>query len=66
MTAGLAVDDRDVLVLQQLRDAFPQWDIGSVNGVLSAHLLTGGPLLTAPTLGRLASVLLGQLDRAAR
>ena len=63
MTAALAVDDRDALVLEQLRNAFSEWDIGSVDGVLYAHLLTGGPLLTASTLGGLASALLDRLDR---
>ena len=67
MTAGLAVDDRtrDVLVLEQLKNAFSEYDVGSVDGVLYARLLTGGPLLTAFTLGGLASVLLEQVDRPA-
>ena len=65
VTAGLAVDDRDVLVLQQLREAFSEWDIGSVDGVFYARILTGGPLLAAFTLGGLASALLEQTDRRA-
>ena len=67
MTAGLAVDDRtrDVLVLEQLKNAFSEYDVGSVDGVLYARLLTGGPLLAAFTLGGLASVLLDQVDRPA-
>ena len=65
MTAGLATDDRDVLVMEQLRGAFSEYDIGSVDGVLYARLLTGGPLLAAFTLGGLASVLLDQADRRA-
>jgi hypothetical protein len=65
VTAALAVDDRDMLVLKQLRDAFPEFDIGSVDGALYARKLTGGPLLAAPTLGGLASALLDRLDRPA-
>ena len=67
MTAGLAVDDRtrDILVLDQIRDAFPEYDCGSVDGVFYARLLAGGPLLAAFTLGGLASVLLDQADRQA-
>ena len=65
MTAVAERDIRDELVLAQLRDAFPEFDVGSVDGVLYARLLTGGPLLTAPTLGGLASALLERLDRPA-
>ena len=67
MTAGLAVDDRtrDILVLEQLKNAFPEYDCGSVDGTYYARLLTGGPLLAAFTLGGLASALLEQVDRPA-
>ena len=67
VTAGLAVDDRtrDILVLDEIRSAFSEYDVGSVDGVFYARLLTGGPLLAAFTLGGLASALLEQLDRPA-
>ena len=66
MNAGLAVGDRDELVLEQLRDTFSDFDIGFAGGMYLARLLAGGPLLTAPTLGGLASALLARTEPPAR
>ena len=61
MNGRTAVDDRDThdeLVLDQIREAWSQfYDSGFADGAYRAHRLTGGPLLTAATPGRLAAAI---------
>jgi hypothetical protein len=61
VTARTAVDDRgihDELLLEQIRQSWGElYDTGFAGGAYHAHRLTGGPLLTADTLGELAAVI---------
>lgn len=61
MTARTAVEDRaihDELVLEQLRETWSElYDTGFAGHAYHAHRLTGGPLLSAATLGELATAI---------
>jgi hypothetical protein len=61
VSARLAVDDRDIhdeLLLEQIKQAYgAYYDIGRIGGEWYSFRLTGGPLLTAGTLGDLAAAI---------
>jgi hypothetical protein len=58
VTGRTAVDDRDTLLLDQIREAYGGlYRCDFTGSAYEAHRVTGGPLLTAATPGLLASAI---------